>query len=91
MVNERSMMHSDSGMRSHGSARSWNSGKASALSKCKDLYQDAKRRYERKTNIYSNCIDAECTFKPDTAATRSQTRRMSAKRSEKMSVFEKLS
>ena len=29
------------------------------------MYEDAKRRNERQLNIYSACIDSECTFKPD--------------------------
>ena len=33
-----------------------------SLTKFDSLYQDAVRRNERKVNIYSACLDAECTF-----------------------------
>lgn len=36
-------------------------------SKFESLYQDAKRRNERKLNIYSACLESECTFQPDLA------------------------
>ncbi len=55
-------------MRSAGSAHSRNSSKNSdrgSKSKFESLYEDAKRRNERQLNIYSACIDSECTFKPD--------------------------
>lgn len=29
------------------------------------LYDDAIKRKQRKDNIYSNCLDSECTFTPD--------------------------
>mmetsp|Transcript_23973 Transcript_23973/g.36764 ORF Transcript_23973/g.36764 Transcript_23973/m.36764 type:complete len:152 (-) Transcript_23973:1911-2366(-) len=34
------------------------------------LYADAKRRMERQNNIYSACIESECTFQPDTEKTK---------------------
>ena len=33
--------------------------------KFESLYLDAKKRNERKLNIYSACLEAECTFKPE--------------------------
>jgi hypothetical protein len=29
------------------------------------LYDDAMKRKQRKDNIYSKCLDSECTFQPD--------------------------
>jgi len=34
------------------------------------LYEDAKLRKERQDKIYSACVESECTFQPDTQATR---------------------
>ena len=42
----------------------------SPYSKYDSLYDDAIRRRERQEFIYSACIEAECTFKPDTEKTR---------------------
>lgn len=39
-------------------------------SKFESLYQDACRRQERQNIIYSNCVEAECTFQPDIDKTR---------------------
>jgi hypothetical protein len=41
----------------------------SKYAKFDHLYQDAKRRQERQEFIYSACVEAECTFKPDTRQT----------------------
>ena len=52
------------------------------------LYEDAKRRKERQLNIYSACINAECTFKPEISKRRfsnSETRQRDPK------LFERLS
>jgi len=46
------------------SGRSQDSRKSNS-SKFENLYQDAKRRNERKVNIYGACLAAECTFQPD--------------------------
>ena len=37
-------------------------GSRKSTQKFDNLYQDALRRNERQTNIYSACLDAECTF-----------------------------
>ena len=34
------------------------------MSKHEALYNDAKYRSQRQRDIYSRCIDKECTFKP---------------------------
>eukprot|EP00347_Sterkiella_histriomuscorum_P010260 403376977 len=38
--------------------------------KFSNLYEDAKRRKERQDKIYSACVESECTFQPDTQATK---------------------
>jgi hypothetical protein len=35
-----------------------------------ELFEDAKRRQERKEKIYSACLDSECTFQPDIGYTK---------------------
>ena len=40
-------------------------GSRKSQSKFDNLYKDAVRRNERKMNIYSACLDAECTFQPE--------------------------
>ena len=42
-----------------------NSKDSKGKNKFESLYEDAKKRNERKLNIYSACIEAECTFKPE--------------------------
>ena len=49
-----------------------------SASKFESLYQDAVRRNERQMNIYSACVDAECTFQPDRSKTKFNKRRFSS-------------
>ena len=83
--------------RSADSRRSTNS-KRSTTRKFENLYQDAKRRNERKINIYGACLDAECTFQPDIEKTqasrrryRSGSRERHSERSNRGELFERLS
>lgn len=48
-----------------------------SANKYESLYQDAVRRNERQMNIYSACVDAECTFQPDRSRTKYMKRRPS--------------
>ena len=54
------IMRNRSQILEQASGRSDNSRKSA--SKFDSLYQDAVRRNERQMNIYSACVDAECTF-----------------------------
>lgn len=47
--------------------------------KFETLYDDAKRRKERQDKIYSACLESECTFVPDTQATKYYNQRMENK------------
>ncbi|CAI2360937.1 unnamed protein product [Moneuplotes crassus] len=38
---------------------------------CHLLYEDAMKRVDRHNNVYSQCLDSECTFRPDIQRTRS--------------------
>ena len=76
----------------HSAGRS-NSGRRSN-GKFESLYADAKRRNERKDNIYSACLDAECTFQPDLHATKkrfSNSDGYKNGRAERSEIFERLS
>jgi hypothetical protein len=60
------------------------------------LYQDAQRRQERQEVIYDNCIEADCTFQPDTEKTKFYNYKMASISSSKMpggraAVFDRLS
>lgn len=59
------------------SGRSKASNDSRASGKFDALYQDAKRRNERKVNIYSACLSSECTFQPDIEKTKFSYARMS--------------
>eukprot|EP00354_Favella_ehrenbergii_P006196 CAMPEP_0170455192 /NCGR_PEP_ID=MMETSP0123-20130129/3223_1 /TAXON_ID=182087 /ORGANISM="Favella ehrenbergii, Strain Fehren 1" /LENGTH=123 /DNA_ID=CAMNT_0010718217 /DNA_START=2437 /DNA_END=2808 /DNA_ORIENTATION=- len=48
-----------------------------STTKFDSLYQDAVRRNERQMNIYSACVDSECTFQPDRSRTKYTKRRVS--------------
>jgi hypothetical protein len=41
-------------------------GDSYRIDKFNTLYEDARRRQERQDKIYSACMEAECTFQPDT-------------------------
>jgi len=66
-----------------------------SASKFDSLYQDAIRRNERQMNIYSACVDAECTFQPDRSKTKYQKRRFSSDQEEptqtRSAFFDRLS
>ena len=53
-------------------------GSRKSTQKFDNLYQDALRRNERQTNIYSACLDAECTFQPDIEKSKFGKRRVSS-------------
>jgi len=60
--------------------------------KFENLYNDACRRQERQTYIYNNCIEAECTFQPDTEKTKYYNYKVLSMKSEGCSdVFDRLS
>jgi len=62
-----------------------------SVDKFTDLYEDAKRRQERKENLYSNCLEQECTFEPDISVTRIHGRRHSEQRpSNRNQIFNRL-
>lgn len=61
-----------------------------SVDKFTDLYEDAKRRQERKENLYSNCLEQECTFEPDIRATRIHGRRNSEQRPARKDIFNRL-
>lgn len=57
-----------------------------------NLYADACRRQERQNFIYNNCIEAECTFQPDTEKTKYVNYKLASMKSNGTSdVFERLS
>ena len=57
-----------------------------------NLYQDACRRQERQNFIYNNCVEAECTFYPDTEKTKYHNYKlMSMKSDDQSGVFDRLS
>lgn len=62
-MSERIAMVKDGIAMSQGSARSLGD-------KFDRLYDDAKRRQERQNLVYDHCIEAECTFQPDTSKTK---------------------
>jgi len=84
----------------HSGAASVNSASRSnnqrrSSSKFDSLYQDAKRRNERQLNIYSACLDAECTFKPELEAKKPRFSNsdgyLRVDRGERSELFERLS
>ena len=69
------------------------SNDSKSKSKFESLYLDAKKRNERKLNIYSACLEAECTFKPELIGYRhfNNSEGRKSNRVDRNELFERLS
>ena len=83
----------DSRPQSVGSNASVGANSEKRMTKFDHLYEDAKRRKQRKTQIYERCIHKDYTFHPNTThpKIRSGSRQSEKSESKRSAIFEKLS